>query len=192
MKLSETSVDSSTLAETHHYRPWKPSICGPQLRSSNLDSVVKTKCNLNNNLQDQGCKETKSVFYVSAIHPTKSRDPGQNPLPQSPAWHVGQHMLSHKHHHHHSLPLQTGRWQGQRKELSPPRYLTHVWTPQPALGTVAPVATVLWEIRGVFLRIGCKSHASRRATGVRTLRSVFLWGEEVWIKCAEEEEVVEN
>lgn len=141
-------VDSSNLAEAHHYRPWKRSIYGPLLHSSNLDSVVKTKCNLNKELQDQGSKEMKSVFHVSSVHSTESRDPGQNrravsppwTTPQSPAWHVGQHMLSHKHRHHHSLFLQTGWWQGQRKALSPLRYLTGGWTPWSALGTMAPWA----------------------------------------------------
>lgn len=39
-------------------------------------------------------------------------------------------MLSNKHQRHHSLSLKMGFGQGQRKALSPPRYLTRVWTPR--------------------------------------------------------------
>lgn len=49
-------------------------------------------------------------------------------------------MLGNKHHRHHSLSLKMGFWEGQRKALSPPRYLTRVWTPRSAFGAVAPVA----------------------------------------------------
>lgn len=62
-------------------------------RSSHLDSVVITKCNLNKEQEDQGCKDMKSVFHVSSVHPTKSSDPGQNRRADSPPGPPPDHQL---------------------------------------------------------------------------------------------------
>lgn len=144
----------------------------------------------------------KRSIYVALLccSDTKSRDRGWNriavSMPPPQVWPRGEHMLSHKHYHHHSVSLKMGWWQGQRKVLSPPRYLTCVWTPPPPVSARHRGAcsrhrgSVLFTgRRGTFSAGGCKSQLGSGPTGVGTLSTVLLCGG-LWIKCAEEVEEV--
>lgn len=112
----------------------KRSVYAPLLRSSDLDSVVKTNSKLEALYCDyatRSCGIGNEQCLPRLPPSTERRDQGQNRRAGRPqVWHVGEHMLGNKHHRHHSLSLKMGFWQGQRKALSPPRYLTRVWTPR--------------------------------------------------------------